>query len=63
MRPNLEAGLAKERPDLLHNGLAWLSGLIPEQRHRDGFGLTETEPWPVNRTALAMLRDFNFSAR
>jgi hypothetical protein len=54
--------MAQKSPDLSQNGLAWLSGLIPEQRHRDGFGFIKTEPWTVNGTALAMLRDFHFNA-
>jgi hypothetical protein len=47
--------------DLFQNGFAGLSGLIPEQRHRDGFGFTETELWPVNGTAFTVFGDFNLN--
>ena len=54
---------AKKSSDFLQNNFAWLSGLIPEQRHGHDLSFPETKPWPVNGTALAMLCDFHFSAR
>ena len=52
---------AQKSLNLPQNGFAWLSGLIPEQRHRDGFRFTKTEPWPVNGTAFTMFGDFNLN--
>lgn len=62
-RSNIEAGLAEEQLDLFQDGLARLSGLIPKQRHRDGFAFIKTEPWPVNGATFAVLGDFHFSAQ